>query len=252
MKRRDSSWFPGASFTDEVPQGHIKRSGVVLRRWISPEGDATLYLFLKGTGPLTVYAPGATRGRIRFGGGIEPLTWANFNLYRGTKHFYLTSAEVKEDFWPLRDDPEKIAKLIDWDGLLCRHLAPGLPCDEVLALYYWSGVQLKSGVHPMVAEWRFLWKWLHNWGLAPSTEDCVKCGAPLTSARLSLYGFLCPSCSPSAEGASLSDSDMKSLRLSLSTPVSALAGLFHSDRFTAGPPWQEINTRLRHYFDSLN
>lgn len=251
IRRSDSSWFPGGAFVDGKTQGHANHSGVVLKRDISPEGDAILYLFLKGLGPITVYAPGASRGRIRFGGAIEPLTWANFNLYRGTKYYYLTSAEIKEDFWQLRNDPSKIAKLMEWDVMLCRHLAPRIPCDDVLALFYWSGMHLKSDAHPLVAEWRFYWKWLRCWGLAPSPENCAGCGAPISEARLTLLGFLCPSCARDGEGARLSAREMDLLRMSLSAPARAFAGLFPATGLRGQSHWAEVNSRLKRYFDAM-
>ncbi|PKL01970.1 MAG: hypothetical protein CVV55_06840, partial [Synergistetes bacterium HGW-Synergistetes-2] len=64
--------FPSYS-GDYIPQGLVRLSGVVLRRDVSAEGNVSLYLFLKETGPVWVSAPGASRGRVRFGGAIEPL-----------------------------------------------------------------------------------------------------------------------------------------------------------------------------------
>lgn len=236
---------------EDRPQGLLKLSGVVLRRDVSAEGNVSLYLFLKETGPVWVSAPGASRGRIRFGGAIEPLVWATFNLYKGTKRFYLKSADVKEDFWSLRKDPEKIRRLLEWDGLLCEHLVPGLPCDEVLALFYWSGVLLKDGVHPLAAEWRFLWKWLYNWGIAPSPDLCAECGASLPSARLSSSGFLCPACARSGEGVVLPAEILARLRAALELPVKKMVEYFPSASFPAPSLWEDVNSRMRHFFGAM-
>ena len=169
---------------DFIPQGLLRHSGVVLRRTSSPEGNLSLYLLLRTVGPQWVSAPGASRGRMRFGGSVEPLVWGNFNLYKGTKRLYLKSVDVSEDFWALRRDPERLRILLEWDRLLSLHLVPGHPCDDVLAIFYWSSILVRQGVHPLLAEWRFLWKWLNAWGLAPSLEQCVTCGTTLANSAL--------------------------------------------------------------------
>ncbi len=242
--------FPSYS-GDSIPQGLLRLSGVVLRREVSAEGNVSLYLFLKEKGPVWVSAPGASRGRVRFGGAIEPLVWANFNLYKGTHRFYLQSADVKEDFWSLRSDSGKILRMLEWDRLLCEHLVPGLPCDEVLALFYWSGVLLKEDVHPHVVEWRFLWKWLYNWGIAPSPDLCGECGAALASARLAASGFLCPVCARTHEGTALSAEELSLLRRALEIPVKRMVEYFPSKPFPGDIPWEDVNRRLRLYFSMM-
>ena len=234
----------------EVRQGLLKLPGVVLKRRISPEGDVSLYLFLKEAGPVYVQAPGASRGRVRFGGAIEPLVWAAFNLYRGERTFYLKSADIKEDFWGLRGKTAAINRLLEWDGLLCRHLVPGLQCDEVLTLFYRSGLLLKEGVHPLVVEWRFLWKWLNEWGIAPSLDICGGCGSRLTSAQLGTSGLHCPSCSRSS-GQHLSEEMLEQLRESVSLPARKVVERFHSEGFASAAAWREADERIRQYFSFL-
>ena len=75
-------------------QGHYSGSGVVLKRVISPKGDIFLDLFLKGMGIIWVIAPGSAKGKVRFGGAIEPSSWGIFTLYKGARNFYLPSCTV--------------------------------------------------------------------------------------------------------------------------------------------------------------
>ena len=164
--------------TGSIPQGFLRQTGVVLRRDVSAEGNVSLYLLLKGTGPVWASAPGAGKGRIRFGGGVEPLTWGIFNLYKGARKFYLKSVEVKEDFWALRSSAEGLRTLLEWDGLLCRHLAPGLPCDDVAAHFYWCSVLVRDGADPGAAGWRFLRGGLIPGGLPLLSTDVSSAAKP--------------------------------------------------------------------------
>lgn len=197
--------------TGSIPQGFLRQTGVVLRRDVSAEGNVSLYLLLKGTGPVWASAPGAGKGRIRFGGGVEPLTWGIFNLYKGARKFYLKSVEVKEDFWALRSSAEGLRTLLEWDGLLCRHLVPGLPCDDVAAHFYWCSVLVRDGADPGAAGWRFLRRWLDSWGLAPSLDRCLFCGKALDDAFWSAEGLVCPGCAADRRGAFINNAGRKIL-----------------------------------------
>jgi hypothetical protein len=46
------------------------------------------------------------------------------------------------------------------------------PSDALLANLYWS-MKLLGRVPPEVADWRFLWRWLKGWGLAPQLSECL-------------------------------------------------------------------------------
>ena len=138
--------------TGSIPQGFLRQTGVVLRRDVSAEGNVSLYLLLKGTGPVWASAPGAGKGRIRFGGGVEPLTWGIFNLYKGARKFYLKSVEVKEDFWALRSSAEACEPC--WVGQASLPpLGAGLPA-MTWPLILWCSVLVRDRADPGAAGWR--------------------------------------------------------------------------------------------------
>ncbi|NLB82771.1 MAG: DNA repair protein RecO [Synergistaceae bacterium] len=236
--------------TDALPQGTVNLSGVVLRRIAAREGDLSLYLFLRSVGPVWVSAPGAARGRVRFGGASEPLVWGNFNLYKGPRRLYLKSVDVKEDFWLLRKQPIVLRRLLEWDRLLCRYLLPGHPSDEILALFYWSSLLLASGLPPPVGEWRFLWRWLHCEGLAPSLRECAACGDPLEDSRWTEGGLLCSKCGRTFPGGMLPGRARELLSLAASSPSSDVKALFCgnevNERF-----WRSSAARILPLFESL-
>lgn len=236
-----------------VPQGLVRRSGVVLRRNSSPEGDISLYLLLKSIGPVWASAPGASRGRVRFGGSIEPLVWGNFNLYKGTRRFYLKSVDVKEDFWTLRAVPRKLRALLEWDRLLSIHLVPGHPCDEMIALFYWSCILLKEDVDPEVTEWRFLRKWLKSWGLAPSLEYCVSCGVHLGDAYWNATGLSCPRCARNFGGSFLKKTRREMLLSAEESPFGRMKSLFPAfpKNSIESEFWRNGCMRMKAFFDFL-
>jgi DNA repair protein RecO (recombination protein O) len=152
-------------------------SGVVLSRRIVGEGDLFLTLFLKGMGMIVASARGAATGKVRFGGGTEPLVWGTFTLYQGKGsegRKYLKSVDVADDMLKLRSSAHALFTAVHWAKLLMRHLLEGHPSDDLLANLYWNMKLLNDGEIPLdVVKWRFLWRWLKSWGLAPELAECV-------------------------------------------------------------------------------
>ncbi|MDR3231574.1 MAG: DNA repair protein RecO [Synergistaceae bacterium] len=210
-------------------QGFGTAPGVVLHRRIAGEGDLLLTLFLKGVGMIRVSARGAAGGKVRFGGGTEPLVWGNFGLYRGRGgSCHLKSVDVADDFLTLRGRPEPLFAAIRWAKLLMRHLMAEHAADDLLTSLYWDMKLLDRGDHPVdVVEFHFLWRWLKNWGLAPDLTACVRCGARLTAALWTGDGLYCEPCAPPGEGWALSDRELLNLR--------AVAGL----KASAPAAWNE-------------
>ena len=154
--------------------GFQSASGVVLSRRIIGEGDLLLTLFLKEMGMTTASARGAAKGKVRFGGGTEPLVWGSFTLYQGKDEGKKTlkSVDVADDMLKLRTRAQALFAAVRWAKLLMRHLMEGHPADDLLANLYWNMKLLSEGEIPVeVLEWRFVWRWLKSWGLAPEVAE---------------------------------------------------------------------------------
>jgi len=156
-----------------LSQGYHSAVGTVLRRKISAEGDMSLDLFLKDFGRLPVFIHGGGRGSVRFGGATEPLVWGNFELYKSGKssRLLLRSVDVKYDALKLRNSKEVILTAFNWIKMLLLYLEEGRADDKVLSCYFWGLKLLEDGVPVEIADWRFIWRWLHIWGLAPEPDD---------------------------------------------------------------------------------
>ncbi|MBN1333310.1 MAG: DNA repair protein RecO C-terminal domain-containing protein [Synergistales bacterium] len=175
-------------------QGFYSGSGIITKRVISHKGDIFLNLFLKGHGIIWVIAPGSAKGKVRFGGSLEPSTWGIFTLYKGATNFYLKAVEVKADSWALRHRPGALRTYFSILKLINSNLPQGHPDDEVLAHLFWTRDLLIRDCPREVVEWRFLWRWLKSWGLAPEVDICQSCGCGVSQGYISSEGFLCSSC----------------------------------------------------------
>lgn len=205
-------------------QGLEAASGVVLTRSASGEGDLSLTLFLKGMGLVRVFARGAAAGRVRFGGGTEPLVWGSFRLHRGRGGgVYLSAVDVVDGMIPLRRRPDPLRAAVRWSRLLVRHLMAEHPADDLLANLYWNMRLLAApGVPPDAAEWRFLWRWLSAWGLAPDLARCAHCGAALGEASWTGEGLICAGCGPQGDRPRFSGEDLALLRRVAGTDVAGV------------------------------
>jgi DNA repair protein RecO (recombination protein O) len=150
--------------------GFQSASGTVLNRRIVGEGDLLLTLFLKGMGTVFASARGGGAGKVRFGGGTEPLVWGAFSLYENKGRRHVKSADIADIMPGLRGRPEALFAAARWARLLTRHLPMEHPDDRLLANLYWCMKLLDGGLPAPAASWRFLWRWLKHWGLAPGWE----------------------------------------------------------------------------------
>lgn len=205
-------------------QGFKAASGTVLHRRIAGEGDLLLTLFLKGLGITFVSARGAASGKVRFGGGTEPLMWGNFRLYKGRGGgYHLKSVDVVDDLLKLRGRAEGIFAAVRWARLLMRHIPQGHPLDELLANFYWNLKLLDGDAFPVeIAEWRFLWRWLKIQGLAPDLFRCARCGSELEDACWMDEGLQCTTCVPQVDRGALAVRELSFLRAVADTTVTNL------------------------------
>lgn len=193
---------------EKLPQGYYKQVGTVLQRRDSSGEGQSLLLFLRDMGPRWVSAP-ASKTKCRFGGAIEPLIWAEFDLYQNPSRLYLQGAEVKEDFLSLRYSAEKLKSALKLYKRLSKTLMVGHESNNILTLLWSSMLLLKENCPVDIVEYRFTWRLLKETGLAPSLQYCVMCGSKLDAGvGWTKDGLICESCS----GPNKIDLDAEGLR----------------------------------------
>ena len=220
-------------------QGAHKASGLVLRRREGTAKSQELLLFLRTLGATWVSAPGAGSARNRFGGGIEPMVWGEYDLYQSPRRLYLKGVDVREDFLQIRTARNSLEMGVKWCGELARRLPAGLENDALLSLLWGSMRNLRAGVAPALLDLRFAWRWANLWGLAPPLDFCASCGRPLpergradddlesaSCGSLCRDGVLCGACGASG-GIPLEWEALSSLRMAAMSPLEVFLAWQH-------------------------
>lgn len=212
-------------------QGAHRASGVVLRRKEGSVRSQELLLFLRTSGATWVGAPGATSAKNRFGGGIEPMVWGEYDLYQSPRRLYLKGVDVKEDFLQIRTSRRRLETAVKWCGELARRLPLGMENDALLSLLWGSMKNLRAGGDPALLDLRFAWRWANLWGLAPPLDVCSSCGRALPDrdapdggeAALSRDGVVCAPCRAAANvsGIAIGNEELASLACAATLPVDA-------------------------------
>ena len=141
----------------------VTAKGVVLSREQQGENFLWTRLFLQGEGIVSVSSK-------NFMGDSEPFVWGYFYLQRKSKsrNYFVFDNDIRDSMLKIRRGYLPIRTAFDWVILLIKYLVPEHPDDDLLNNLYWSMKLLTVPVVPVEAvNWRFIWKWLQEWGLAP-------------------------------------------------------------------------------------
>lgn len=154
-----------------IGDNYITAKGVILSREQMGENSLGVRLFLKEYGILNVTAPSGRRG---FGGDNEPFVWGVFSLQKKQRNssYFIYDIDVNDDMLKLRKSRNTIITATKWTRTLAKYLITEQPDNELLTNLYWCMKLLCAPEVPVdVSDWRFLWRWLKCWGLAPDIID---------------------------------------------------------------------------------
>ncbi len=148
-------------------ENFLTAKGVTLSREISGENKLWVRLFLQGEGVVSLSSK-------NFKGDSEPFIWAVYSFRKIAKSakYLVDDIDVKDDMLALRRSRETILTARKWADLLTKYMPHEQPDDDLLNILYWNMKLLATQSVPYyVPAWRFMWQWIHSWGLAPEIED---------------------------------------------------------------------------------
>ena len=154
--------------------------GLVLRYTNYRDNDRILQVLTREKGLISLTARGCRSSKSRLSAACESCVYGEFVIYGRGKIKYVSSAEVLEAFYPIREDYEKLlsAMQIMHTAEISAYSAAGTA--ELFALCYHSLSFIAYGeTVPKDIEICFTAKLLQASGYTPVLTKCVRCGKSL-------------------------------------------------------------------------
>lgn len=209
----------------------ICAEGIVTRYVNYKESDRILSVFTIDRGRLDAKARGCRKPQSPLVNACQPFVFGQFEIFTGKERNTVNACEVKETFYPIREDYERFS-IGSVMLRLCHDAAPEQEPNEALfSLLYHSLSFLAYGASaPMDLFCCFLVRYLNATGYRPAITTCAQCGrdvrADATVRFSSRGGAVCAACSQQGEPVSktalegmrrmlvMEDSDMDRVKLS--------------------------------------
>ncbi len=176
----------------------LRLKGIVLKEINTGEADKILTVFTAEKGKITAYAKGARRPRSRLIAGSQFLCYSDFVLFRGRDMYIVSSSDVIEPFYELRNDIVKLTYSAYFSDLVYDTVQENEPSKDVLKLLLNTLYMLsKTSKPPELLARIFELRLLAVLGYAPGVYGCVECGwenFEKMSFSFEKCGLLCSEC----------------------------------------------------------
>ena len=207
--------------------GEVKTDAIVLRHVDFGESDRMLTLLSPTLGKLSVSARGCRRGRARLTNATEVFCAGEYLLYQKQDKFTLRGCTIKDAFYDLRCDYDRLVEGAHWLRLVDTVSTPGQEQGLLFALLLRALTYLNYSTQDFRRiSLTFMMHFTRVCGFAPELYRCMVCGeeahAPM---RLDLAGggICCAHCSRG--GLELGERTLEVLRGFSTLKFAALEGV---------------------------
>ncbi len=171
---------------------------IVLKRTKLSDNDMILTLFTKKAGKINAIASGARHPKSRFAAGAHPFVVGRYNVSSGNSLSKVTSIDVHESFYHIREDLDKLAYGAWFLELADLAVAESMLNNKLfIDLIETIHVLLDDEINPNQLKVAYELKLLDSIGFRPVLNECINCGA--TGDRkwqfsVSDGGLVCENC----------------------------------------------------------
>lgn len=112
-----------------------------------------------------------------FMGNSMPCVWGYFYIQKRRDHvnYFVLDLDVKDNMSGINRNAQTSLTVTDWTKTLITKLVPYHCDNKLLSMLYWNMKLLTIPAFPPEAvDWRFKWRLLHHWGLAPEISRFLK------------------------------------------------------------------------------
>ena len=220
--------------------------GIVLRRADYGDYDRMVTILSPELGRIDAIARGCRRPKSQLVSAVELFTSGEFVLYHNRDRYSVEQCQVRESFYDLRSDYDKLLHGVYWLKLLETAALPeeSAPDLFMLALRALTHLNL-APLPPEMLTMAFEMHFMALIGLAPRADACVHCGRLIEGdAGFDAHagGVVCARCRPDAP---LITNGAR--RVLLKLPRTRFEAVSKLDGY---PDWQEAARHFRRYMEA--
>ena len=175
---------------------------LVLRHSDYGDYDRMVTLFSPEYGRIDAIARGCRRPKSPLVNAVEPFTSGEFQLYYRRDRYSIDQCQIKESFYELRTDYDRLVHGMYWLKLLDAAIMAESPAPDLFLITLRALAHLNySDLPPALLTTAFEMHFMAQLGFAPRMNQCVQCGRAIDSdARFDarLGGAVCLNCSSMA------------------------------------------------------
>ncbi|MCL2406597.1 MAG: DNA repair protein RecO [Defluviitaleaceae bacterium] len=116
----------------------IKDKGICIKTQDVSESDRRLTLLLLDRGRVTCYARGAKKTGSKFHAAAQVFAYSEFVLFEGPNFYSLAQCELKQNFYGVRADYDRLCLAAHIMELAEQMLMPDVPCQNALRVIYFA------------------------------------------------------------------------------------------------------------------
>lgn len=177
----------------------LKTSGIVIKQVNFGESDKILTILTRDNGKIQAVARGARKVKNRLLAATQLFCYSDFIFYQGKSMIYMNQAELREAFYNLRIDLEKLTYSSYMLELINTVTQENEKEEKIFLLlaHTLKHMAYSKDMDVSLITLAFQIKLMALSGYAPYLDTCVSCGNPLhekikMSAKMG--GILCPKC----------------------------------------------------------
>lgn len=209
----------------------LKTSGIVIKQVNYSESDKILTIFTKDHGKISAVAKGARKTKNRFLSCAQLFCYSDFVYYQGSSMAYINQCELRESFYNLRMDLNKLTYSSYIIELINAALEEQEKEEKIFSLLIHTLNHLANSnkIDLDLILLAFQTKLMALTGFAPHMDNCVACGKEIKeNAKISpkLGGLICHSCyKNNPYSLDISEVGIETLLFTLHRPLSQLSEL---------------------------
>ena len=180
----------------------LTTDALVLRHADYADYDRMVTLFTPEYGRIDAVARGCRRPKSPLVNAVEPFTSGEYQLYSRKERYSIDQCQIKESFYELRTDYDRLVHGVYWLKLLDAALMPEVAAPQLFMITLRALAHLNYSDLPLpLLTMAFEMHFMAQLGYAPRMDVCLKCGQAINGdARFDVDrgGCVCLCCPSSA------------------------------------------------------